>query len=483
MGFDFNLASLVSRAKHELGIMDAIPAGPVPPRLVEEVAKHTGISVPAGHDLVTRGVPVVVSSLVRLLRPAGVQNAADGMPDHYKAALARRLPKELDFNSYHLTYAALPKALQTHPLIKEIHDSVETLSIVELYLKIKGGLIKGSAFVGHYLRPLFESLGFEDSTFGREDLLATREARYVFPPSMFLNVNVRGLKDYEDHFFGKAFLGYEWEKSRLKALLDHIPNGAVVADWGGGKGVFAHELLGKRPDMNFHVVDLFSPEEIEDENGMGPLSAQELRQHQNISFTTADAATATLPEGQKADVIFSASLSPYLKDPLRLLAHMYNQLKVGGLLLTTIPSNMVDFTKDWQRARTITEQLAHNLRKMGVAVSTFNGGKTIAIERRDDREMNVLAKLRHAFLEHFSGINFDIAHYESVYEPHLGQWAELAHANEEIIPDSADSIQADEPLVAVAEATQVEPPLSEAVLANPLAGVVTAGPNIPTLLH
>lgn len=248
-----------------------------------------------------------------------------------------------------------------------------------------------------------------------------------FDPQFFFGLNSRGIEGYERHLFGFDPLsshGFHLQPTELPfdRFLESIPRGGVVADWGAGAGIFATELKETRPDLTLYTVDQFSPQEVLSHILPGPAGdgvRDDIEKYLNV--LVGDALEITLPRSVRADAIISVALSPYVRDPLRLVAHLYNQLKPGGLLVMTLTQFMHDASKRYDQEQNVVLDVTAELFEQGVRYSFARGQKTLILQRADERELKITAECVASLYEPFE-LNLgtriaELEHCLSFYRP------------------------------------------------------------------
>ncbi|HSA59894.1 MAG TPA: methyltransferase domain-containing protein [bacterium] len=302
-----------------------------------------------------------------------------------------------------------PRAFRTHPMAVQVAEHFRSGRIEEARSYLRNNWCRFPAFLDPVLRDLMGDLGArallqEEGVRILEDwkrYQAEASLRDQYPIERFGKSNLRGMADYDRDAFGREFLVRCGAKLRPQDTLFHkmigrLPRGAHLADWGSGAGIFGHEVKSLRPDLRVTSADLFPPEEILAAHPEPPLAAETLRSEMN--FLTGNAVEVGLPENDRADLLISVFLLPWVPDPLRFFAHMYNQLKPGGVMLATVHMETYDVDRPFGE-RMIGTALADDLRAQGLEVELANSNRTIAVRRADAREMMVTAALRASSFE------------------------------------------------------------------------------------
>lgn len=224
-------------------------------------------------------------------------------------------------------------------------------------------------------------------------LASASRARPDNPPAAFANVNILGIDGYNRRLFGVSAaqrLGVVLrpEETTLGKILMRLPAGAIVADYGGGAGVFAAEIKALRPDLDVYVNDLETPETIVAANPQAHLDAATLRR--SATYLTGDAMTTCLPGGKKAGLLVANSLSQYLQDPLALIRHLYDQLAIGGSLVMSLNPAIFDADRaQRQEIGYLGREIAAELQVAGVRALWT--GDTLIMRRSDRRALRVVA--------------------------------------------------------------------------------------------
>ncbi len=302
-----------------------------------------------------------------------------------------------------------PRAFRSHPMAVQVAGHLRAGRFEEARSYLRNNWCRLPAFLAPVLRDLMGDLGTramlqEEGVKILEDwkqYQATASLKDQFPIERFGKSNLRGMADYDRDAFGREFLVRCGANLRPQDTLFHkmvgrLPRGAHLADWGSGAGIFGHEVKALRPDLNVTSVDLFPPEEILAMHHEPPLDAAVLRSEMN--FLTGNAVEVGLPEDNRADLLISVFLLPWVPDPLRFFAHMYNQLKVGGVMLATVHMETYDVDRPFGERR-IGTALADDLKSHGLQVELANDHRTIAVRRTDVREMSVAASLQSSSFE------------------------------------------------------------------------------------
>ncbi|HEX5037562.1 MAG TPA: hypothetical protein VFX30_10425, partial [bacterium] len=202
--------------------------------------------------LATESRPLSLAEGIAASVIAGSSEFAANAMDYGRLINGRDLEKR--------TLAALTEALPQYPLPFATHP---LLMNVVYGLRKRGEdavlqqLSEGQHGIQPYLREPLATLLRRHGLDVDMDLLAPRdpsnEAFFAAHPlPMFDGVNARGIVQYDRELFGRDLLetlagGVKPEQTRLWRILKNLPKGAVVADWGGGTGVFAYELKRLRP--------------------------------------------------------------------------------------------------------------------------------------------------------------------------------------------------------------------------------------------
>ncbi len=217
-----------------------------------------------------------------------------------------------------------------------------------------------------------------------------------FSAEIYRKVNTRDFREYSAVLFGEDAL--HWVGIDLKPgetvlgrLLQDLPRGAIVADWGGGAGMFGMTLKEWRRDLTVYVNDLHAPEDILWSDRDGGL-IHRLRDS-GVHFLTGDALTMRLPDGDLADVNIAVLLTPYLPDPLRLLTHLYNQTRPRGLVAMTLTPGMNDVTIARQDTDAAVDGLMHDLWSLGIEARLLRRHRTLLLRRPDYRRLSPVARL------------------------------------------------------------------------------------------
>jgi hypothetical protein len=258
-------------------------------------------------------------------------------------------------------------------------------------------------------------------------------------PEAMRNLNNRTLRDYDAHFFGqdpaeRFGASVRPEETRLATLLiNHVPPGGTVTDVGGGLGIAALGVKDMLPDARVNVIDLYDSSrlmELYPEIEQDPHLAQRLDYEVNHH---AGDALEVLGQLSPADVMMSASLSPYVENPLRLLMEQYNGLVPRGLLMTTVTSHMHDATRSWAGSWNVTRETVADLRAQGVPIAVGQDYRTVLMQRLDERPLVMRGQLIASEAERIP-LWFDrnVVHYQTFYEPHEdaagGRWLGLEGA-------------------------------------------------------
>lgn len=260
-----------------------------------------------------------------------------------------------------------------------------------------------------HLMPVLQAMvqyGTQGSTDLAQDLaelseiLTMRMQRNLAPTpgnsaATFAAINILGIAGYNDRLFhaaiaqrlGATLLAAE---TTLGRMVLRLPANAVVADFGGGAGVFAAEIKALRSDLDVYVNDLETPETIVAANPQAHLDAATLRR--SATYPTGDAMMTCLPGGEKADLLVANSLSQYVSDPLALIAHLYAQLTIGGYLVMSLNSAIFAADRAQRQERgAMGKEIAAELKAAGVPALWT--GDTLIIRRPDQRALRVVATL------------------------------------------------------------------------------------------
>lgn len=221
------------------------------------------------------------------------------------------------------------------------------------------------------------------------------EVEQDLSPNRFRNLDIRGIEGYDIELFGFDPLSargfhIDDEERILGRMIRRLRFGGVLADWGGGAGVFAYEARRLRPDLRVFVNDLHTLTEILNHSQLPP-EIDRAGLEAGITRLTGDALSVELPQGKKADLFVSCLLAPYVPDPLRLIAHMYNQVRAGGILVTTVPSKIFDASRRNLSGDFVLSQLLEDLRHQGIEAAAPGKDRTLVVRRPDDRPLEVAA--------------------------------------------------------------------------------------------
>lgn len=203
----------------------------------------------------------------------------------------------------------------------------------------------------------------------------------------------RGLADCEQHLFipvsdyGMFGPKKETTAPRLTQMITRLPKDAVFADFGGGYGLMAFEAAALRPDLEIFVNDLQSPEAWYESTTHRTGLPMPQDMHEKITYLTGDARTTEIPGAKKAALITAVSLSQYIPDALDLVAHLYNQLEVNGIVMVTLASNVSNINKEHGPQNRISREIVRELAALGVRAEIHNDARTLVIERADQRRM------------------------------------------------------------------------------------------------
>ncbi len=365
-----------------------------------------------------------------------------------------------------------PRAQFTNPLIQQALDLVASGRLGELFSLVA----QQRPYLIDFQRPMLSKILQHVATHfpevsGREVLAPNflssdkaMRAEDIFRPDMFDKVNSRGLVACSEHLFErepahKFGVAIQPEDTTLWRMIGRLPQGAVVADWGGGIGIAA--LLAKlmRPDLEVYVNDLHAPEVLMahamalaatraelsqitrytvgdpdvalDRNGRlqhafeFPLTAAQL--HSKLHYLTGDAGRIRLPEGKQANLMISASLSPYVPNPLGLFLHMYDQLAPGGIVASTVTTEILNASQDWTTDKSVISEFSAELARQGIPVEMTPNKMTLVVQRPDASRLRLTAE----FLESSLGsvrlpMSPFMNRYTSFYRPNEGQrrWVE-----------------------------------------------------------
>jgi len=253
------------------------------------------------------------------------------------------------------------------------------------------------------------------------------------PLPMFDGINQRGIVDYDRELFGRdrmqTFLGeLRPEMTRLWKILENLPRGAVVADWGGGAGIFGYELKKRRPDITMYVIDRHDPADAL-HSSMDSKSPDPRDVLSSIHPLIGNGEKMTLPGGQKADLVLSVHMSPYVNDALGLVAHLHNQLKPGGLLITTLAGHLFDTSATWLQWHKVHREVSQDLSGFGLQTRMTQEGRSHVIRRRDERILRRSARQVGSYshvdiLPMIGRRHSRLSLYEPVNRP-IGRWLSL----------------------------------------------------------
>lgn len=244
----------------------------------------------------------------------------------------------------------------------------------------------------------------------------------------FYGVNARGIKGYNDHLFGP----HGAELSGVKVLATHLPlykiimalpDNADVVDLGGGMGIFAIMIQKIRPDLNVTVVDLsqghtrdiqVNEEALTAEWNSLPVTSS---RHYNTryKFEQKDALTFLKQTDRQFDLVISASLMPYVDDPLALLCEMYNKTKDGGLTLTTLSTAVFEaHDHGGDKKEAIIKSALGEIKSSGIEMLTPNHHKTFFARKKPGSRLQTFAT------RHKAEIRFtQISRYTAVKDQHV----------------------------------------------------------------
>lgn len=353
---------------------------------------------------------------------------------HLMAGLAR---ERLAVSALREALPDHPLPFATHPLLLRTHLGLQ---------KNKDGVMKILAdnltdiqpYLQRPLEDLLDRFGMKMDPSVMVRRSAADEAFFESHPlAMFDGINSRGIVQYDRELFGRDVLQtltgeLRPEQTRLWKILKDLPQGAVVADWGGGAGVFGYELRRLRPDITVYVVDRHDPADaLHQSTGFSrdPRQPEPRDVLSSIRPLVGDGETMTLPEGQKADLVISVHLSPYVNDALGLVAHLHNQLKPGGILITTLAGHVFDASATWLQWHKVHKEMARDFSGFGIESAVASEGRSHLLRRSDRRRL--VRSARHA--ESFTHVDYfpmmgrrnsRLSLYEAADRP-IGRWMRL----------------------------------------------------------
>lgn len=318
-----------------------------------------------------------------------------------------------------------PKAFRTHPFVLEVAGLLESNKAEEAYHYLRNNWTRCPSFLTPVIDDLLGEIGaraFHNGE-GVRMIEAFQEQRSrssfadQFPVEHFHSCNARGIAKYDHDTFGKDPLslvggGLQPSETLLWKMIGRLPQGAHLADWGSGAGLFGHEVKALRPDLKITSVDLYSPEAILGTHLNPPATPETLRSE--MTFLTGDASEVSLAREDRADFLLSVFLMSWVPDPLKFFAHMYNQVKPGGMMLATIHMETYDIDRPFGE-RMIGRALAEDLKAQGVAVELATDDRTIAVRRPDERELSVAASLQGSSYEEIAHALGFISLYYNFY--------------------------------------------------------------------
>lgn len=261
-----------------------------------------------------------------------------------------------------------------------------------------------------------------DTILSRVDFFSSAHAGLHHPVNNQFGVVAvrRGIRDCDAHLFDpKNQRRVEASPTRLEKMIRRLPHGAIMADFGGGYGMMAHEAHRLRPDLQIFVNDTSTPEDWYASTARHSELPTPATMRAGIQYLTGDASTTSLPDGKKAALLTAVSLSQYMPDAVALTAHLYNQLAIGGVLMMTYVRGVYDVDKPCDENNRVTRDMAADLRRQGLRVHVLADGHTLAIERVDRRRMEIAATLYDAPIVNVHlvtlGDSMSVSYYNPLY--------------------------------------------------------------------
>jgi len=394
----------------------------VDPLRQRDYSLPVGVGIEAGGHLVRTLVPPIFRAYAGIKRISGRTAREEGQSP---AAFARMA----ETGSYKSGWvrdleARHPLAWTTHPHIREILRMADQGRHKDVVDAVRHNRHRLESFLRPVVLDVLSHVGvmpieLREAFTQADEALSLQEQ---FPVSRFGKSNLRGVKDYDQDLFGKDLLdrlgaNLKKEETILWRMIQRLPGSAHLADWGSGAGIFGHEVKQSRPDLKITSVDLFSPEDILALAAEPPASAGDLRREMN--FLTGHAAEVSLSPDQGAECLVSVFLIPWVPHPLGLFAHMYNQVRPGGVMAATLHAEIYDADRPWGE-RTVVPSIVEDLRNLGIGVETANRNRTVVLRRPDERKMAVAADLLSSTFEEIVGPFHALALYHSFYRKRAG---------------------------------------------------------------
>jgi SAM-dependent methyltransferase len=396
----------------------------VDPFREREYPLATGLIAEAGVRAARAFVPTVFR-LVSELRQARSRPLGDTLSS-VVGRLKAKTPEASSFNpDLDPVLSRHARAFRTHPLATPIAELLNSGQME----KARDYLRQNWSRLPTFLMPVVDDLlgevgarslrgeGGIDILQDWKECQANASLKDQFPIERFGKSNLRGIVDYDRDAFGNDSLGIvsaglKPNETLLWKMINRLPRGAHLADWGSGAGIFGHQVKAIRPDLRVTSVDLFPPEEILDRHAARPVTTETLRSE--MSFLTGNAVDVSLDPNNRADFLNSVFLLPWVPDPLRFFAHMYNQLKPGGVMLATVHMETYDVDRPFGE-RMIGQALADDLKSQGVQAELSPNGRTIAVRRPDERTLSVAASLESSSYEELQHVFGFLSLYYNFY--------------------------------------------------------------------
>jgi SAM-dependent methyltransferase len=395
------------------------------PAYEREMPLPVGLAVHAGGSLARRVLPAIFRA-ADYLRPLRQQGDATEVRTRHWA----KFPDSIEQNSQTI--------FLTHPAVGPVLDLWDARRDGVLLDYLEAQRYRMPVFLMPLMRAVTEEVARRNPLMARHRLIAERMlenreelARKDEGMRISFVKDLRGIRDYDQDLFPGDFLFRVGVKTRsedtiLGRMAARLPQGAVVADWGSGGGLFGWEVKQMRPDLEVFSVDRDTPEFVLSHHYQPTVSAEALRGSQ--TFLTGDAFEMNLPKDRLADLLVQVHLLNWVGDPLGLLAHQYNQLKPGGVMVSMVLSQSHDVTRAWRDSNTVMPGFLEDLARLGIETESVAGSRTIAVRRKDARQMVVaadrVASVRQDVVSAFAAVPIHFSFYHPA-SAGPGRWVTL----------------------------------------------------------
>lgn len=302
--------------------------------------------------------------------------------------------------------------MATHPQVSQILSLIANERYLDVYYKIKDIVERDehkSFDIDVYRRILsfLKEVGISSMFFGETDIPSKQPSKSGRTSKDIFSI--RNIAEYDRFLFGSdpldTYTGITIPNSetRLGRLIKSLHHDPVIADFGGGVGIFGMEVKQLRRDAQVFVVENKDLETLH--HGSSPqihrrygkvISLDEIQRH--VHFIEGEPHETKIP-AKGVDLIISTTVAPHIDNPLAYIAHLYNQLNPQGILVMQTNPNVYDLLKPWNEDPGLQDRLIDYLvdQRAAVVDTRFDGHPVLVLRRQDNRKLKINAKLREVY--------------------------------------------------------------------------------------